>query len=114
AAFHGGVRVASADVNGDGADDIVAAAGPGGGPQMKVFSGKTGGLLQSFCAYDPRLTSGVYVAAADVNGDGHADIITGPGNGGGPHLRVFDGSTNALISQTFAFPVTSGTGQLPQ
>jgi hypothetical protein len=111
-AFHGGVRVASADVNGDGADDIIAAAGPGGGPQIKIFSGKTGGLLQSFFAYDPRFTSGVYVAAADVNGDGHADIITGPGQGGGPHLRVFDGSGSAaLISQAFVFPTGSG-GQL--
>jgi len=39
-----------------------------------VFDGVTGaqlpGPLGSFAAYNPAFTGGVYVAAADVNGDG--------------------------------------------
>ena len=101
--FSGGVRVATADVNGDGVDDIITAAGTGGGPHVKVFDGATGKLLMEFMAYDPQFTGGVYIAAADVNGDGKADIITGAGPGGGPHVEVFDGTTGALLQSYFAY-----------
>ncbi len=96
AAFTGGVRVATGDVNNDGWDDIVTAPGPGGGPHVKVFSGRDSTTLASFFAYSPTFSGGVYVAAADVNDDGKADIITGAGSGGGPHVRVLDGTKLGL------------------
>src|SRR5260370_33719098 len=75
--------------------------GPGGGPHVKVFDGKTGALLSSFFAYDPNFTGGVYVAAADVNGDGRAEIITGAGRTGGPPVRVFDGLSGVQVEPGF-------------
>ncbi len=89
--FKGGVDVALGDVNNDGWADIVTGAGPGGGSHVKVFSGKTGQVIASFFAYPVGFNGGVYVAAADVNGDGKDDIITGVQNGGGPHVKVFSG-----------------------
>ena len=104
--FTGGVRVAAGDVNGDGVADIITGAGPGGAPHVKVFDGTNGSLLQSFFAYAPGFTGGVYVAAGDVNGDGFADIITGPGSGGGPQVKVFDGVTLGTLKSFFAFDPT--------
>jgi hypothetical protein len=101
--FLGGVRVATADVNHDGIDDIIVAAGPGGGPHVRVFDGATGVMIQEFMAYGASFTGGVFVAAADVNHDGFADIITGAGAGGGPHVKVFDGKTGALLASFMAY-----------
>ena len=84
--------VATADVNGDGTVDIITAPGAGGGPHIRVFDGATGNVLQEFMAYDPTFTGGVFIAAGDIDGDGQADIVTGPGAGGGPHVRIFSGS----------------------
>src|SRR5207244_1839112 len=91
AGFQSGVHVATADVNGDGVLDVITGAGSGGGPHVKIFDGATGDVIASFFAYDPGFRGGVNVAAGDVNGDGKADIITGAGPGGGPHVKVFDG-----------------------
>src|SRR5207248_2937177 len=99
--FTGGVRVATADFNDDGVKDIVTAAGPGGGPHVKVFSGQDGTVLLSFFPYSERFAGGVYVAAGDVTGDGRADIVTGPGLGGGPIVTVTDGRTGFPVA-TFA------------
>jgi hypothetical protein len=106
-AFSGGVSVALGDVTGDGVSDIIAAAGPGGGPHVRVFDGRTGaqipGPLGSFFAYAAAFSGGVNVAAGDVNGDGYEDVIVAPGAGGGPHVRVFSGLNGAELLGFFAY-----------
>jgi hypothetical protein len=102
-AFPGGVRVAAGDVTGDGRADVITGAGPGGGPTVEAFDGVTGQLVRSFMAYAPSFSGGVFVAAGDVDGDGRADIITGPGAGGGPHVEVFDGATLAVVRSFYAY-----------
>jgi Bacterial Ig domain/FG-GAP-like repeat len=102
-AFRGGVRAALGDVNGDGTLDIITAAGPGGGPHVRVFNGTNLAELASFYAYTPTFTGGVFVAAGDVDGDGRADIITGAGAGGGPHVRVFSGADLSELASFYAY-----------
>lgn len=86
--FHGGIDVTAADIDNDGKAEIITAAGPGGGPHIKIF--KTNGTLVSqFFAYDTNFRGGVNISAADMDGDGKAEIVTGPGAGGGPHVKVF-------------------------
>jgi hypothetical protein len=110
--FQGGVRAAVGDINGDGVSDIITAPGgvkvtlvnvngallpqfdfsAGRAPEIKVFSGVTGGKIDDFVAYPASFTAGVFVAVADVDHDGKLDIITGPeatGQSGHTNVRVF-------------------------
>jgi hypothetical protein len=99
--FSGGVRVATGDVNRDGIADIITAPGVGGSPHVKVFDGATGLELFSFFAYGAGVTTGIYVAAGDLNNDGFADIITGTGAGTGAQVRVFSGRNPANVLTSF-------------
>jgi hypothetical protein len=101
--FTGGVRVALGDVNGDGVPDVLAVPGPGGGPEVKVFDGQSGALIRDFFAFNPLLTTGLYVAAGDVNHDGFADIIVAPDAGGGSEVKVYSGKDSTLLLDFFAY-----------
>jgi len=102
--FKGGVRVAVADVDGDGIDEIITAPGPGMKPLIHVFNAQgehklEGGAL----AYAETFQGGVRLAAHDMDGDGSAEIITVPGPGGGPHVRIFNGRMENAGLDFFAF-----------
>ena len=101
--FAGGVRVAAGDVTGDGYADLVTASGPGGAALIRVFDGKTGEVAWEFDAYYPAFRGGATVAVGDVTGDGRADIVTGADQWGGPHVRVFDGTSHQIVGEFFAY-----------
>ncbi len=104
-----GVNVAFADLDGDGRDEILTGPASTYGPHVRAFRYLGGGRVEaingtSFMAYGtPRY--GVNVAGGDVTGDGHTEIVTGPGPGPayGPQVRVFDGQGNPIFNSFFAY-----------
>jgi hypothetical protein len=89
ATYTGGLYVALADVDGDGVEDLITGTGDGGGPRVRVLNGTNLNVLADFFAYESSFRGGVNVAAADLNGDGRAEVLAGAGLGGGPRVRVF-------------------------
>jgi hypothetical protein len=99
--FSGGVRVAVADFNQDGAPDLVVGTGPGAPTFVRVIDGYSQTDLFSVRPFEPAFTGGVYVAAGDLTGDGVPDLIVTPDAGGGPRVQVYDGKTFALVADFF-------------
>src|SRR5207248_9313093 len=90
--FTGTVRAATGDVNGDGTADVVLVTGPGTPIRFAVIDGKTGGTLvgpTAPFAGSEDFTGGGFVAAGDVDGDGRAEWVITPDQGGGPRVTVF-------------------------
>jgi len=102
-AFANDVNVAIGDLNGDGKAEIVTGAGPGGGPQIRVYSYDGKLLTPGFFAYDPKFRGGVNVAVGDLYGTGRSVIVAGAGAGGGPHVRIFAMSGRLLHPGFFAY-----------
>lgn len=95
--FTGGVVIALGHVNATKFDDIVVGAGPGGGPNIQVYDGANlaqgrAVMTANFMAFDPRFTGGVSVAVGHILGQTNADVVVGAGPGGGPNVKVFDGT----------------------
>jgi hypothetical protein len=112
-----GRGVAFGDVNGDGTKDVVLGAGSGTGADYGGFVWVFDGTNLSKRLYSftdgkshvkPEQNFGFAVAAADVNGDGKAEIIRGAYRGQtGPlrtdpttgYVRVFNGADGSLLYQ---------------
>ena len=131
--FRGGARPAVGDINRDGFDDLVIAAGFGGGPRVSLYDGRTvipavpgqnrvpTKLVADFFVFEQTLRNGVYVTVGDINGDGFGDLICGAGPGGGPRVLGLSGFTivsagggvaavNAPLSNFFAGAETQRGG----
>jgi len=98
-----GLRVAAGDVDGNPrrrqAEIIVSHMA--GEPTIAIYDFR-GNRRQQWDAYTGSFTGDVRVLASDLNRDGFTDIITMPGPGGGPHVRVFD-RTGEIGPSFYAF-----------
>jgi hypothetical protein len=92
------------------------AASPGAGngsfstPNVHVYDSTVTNPDESVAdiqAYSSAFTGGFTIAMGDVNRDGFVDIITGPGAGGGPNIKVFSGADyTTVLYNFFAFEST--------
>jgi hypothetical protein len=91
-AYTKGIYVASADVVGDGQDDIIVGTGAGTVGVVKVYEYVDGGLqlISTFLPFGPTYTGGVNVAAGNVTGPllttanvgAAAEVVVGMASGG--------------------------------
>jgi len=100
--FRGGINLAVGDLNNDGQAEIITTIASKASPFVRVFN-QFGDLRVQYLAYDRNFNKGVNIAAGDLNDDGLAEVIVGPGFGGGPHIRIFD-YYGDVKSQFFAYP----------
>jgi hypothetical protein len=70
-------------------NDIITGNGPGE-PGIVTIRSNTNILMQSFYPFGTAYTKGIYVASADVTGDGQDDIIVGTGAGTVGTVKVFE------------------------
>ena len=101
AALGANVRTAVADVNGDGFADTVAITGPGAPVRFAVVSGRDNrtflvGPTAPFAGSE-NFTGGGFVAAGDLDGDGKAEMVFTPDQGGGPRVTIFSLPANQVF-----------------
>lgn len=89
--FTAGLRVAVGNIDADKAGEIIVATGGGAKNEVKVFTAQ-GILKTKFRPYNQNFAGGVSLSVGDIDGDNIDEIITGAGPGGGPHVRIFNGS----------------------
>lgn len=103
--FNIGARIATGDVDGDGEEEIVVGAGPGGGPMIRVFE-KDGSLKPiQFFAFHPNNRDGVDVATGDVDGDGQKEIAVTQYQNQEAWVKVYRyDDRQTIIGEWLAFP----------
>jgi uncharacterized repeat protein (TIGR01451 family) len=90
------------NLDGAGAGEILTGAGQGETPQVRVYTGTGADTGLRFFAYERPFAGGVQIASCDVDGDGIAELITAPGQGRAPTIRVLS-LVGGAVTELMAF-----------
>ncbi|XOU94402.1 MAG: FG-GAP-like repeat-containing protein [Candidatus Kerfeldbacteria bacterium] len=83
------------------ASDIIASPANNGGPHVTVWDYE-GNIKTNFFAYPSNLRMSIQTGVGDFDGDGINEIVTIPGEGFAPQVRVFN-LEGQLVDQFFAY-----------
>ncbi len=95
--FPANSQIVVADIDHDGQDEFLV------NNRGIISIHKNGVKIREFKPYDGKFIGEISLAVADLDGDGSKEIITGAGQGGGPHIRVFSYDGRPLIGGFFAY-----------
>ncbi|MDY3553062.1 FG-GAP-like repeat-containing protein [Gemmata sp. JC717] len=105
AGYRGALRVASGDFNGDGVTDYAFTTGAGPQAVVQIMDGRDGSIMVGQTVIFQGFMGGLFLAAADIDHDGKAELAVSADAGAGPHIQTFRvvGGTLQLQSSFFAF-----------
>lgn len=106
-----GFSIASGNVWGDPREEVIVGTRLGTVNKVRVYS-NDGTLRATFSPYPASFRGGVRVAACDLDADGTEEIITTPGPGYKPFVRIFDGTGHLVLQKQFAVLDGKFTGGL--
>ena len=99
--FKGGVNVAACDTNGDGKDEIIASAGPGGSTHARTFNGRGRYLGLDFRPFSDSIRGGANVACANVDGGLEDEVVFSVQSFDVPRVKVYKTNKEKTILGSF-------------
>ena len=100
--YQGELRVVSGDFNGDGVTDYAVSTGTGPQATIAILSGVDGHYIVPPTVLFPGYTGGLYLAAADIDGNGYDQLVVAAGANAPPYVGIYQVNGSALQIQ-FAF-----------
>ncbi|MFC1618164.1 FG-GAP repeat domain-containing protein [Patescibacteria group bacterium] len=97
-----GADVAVADLNNDNRAEIITIPGGDYPAQVRIFNQLGQQVLNpGFYAYEKNIATGFSINAGDLNGDGHAEIVTAPKDLHPAQVRTFDFTGEPIFTPGF-------------